>query len=187
VDPLMTTYVQGKRFPYPSRDELLEVMPALKKKFVTYASYAGATLEDLLSEETLRRASHLEAANTRSCFLMNSGNGKFDVVALPVEAQFSMNSALAFEDFNADGVKDILLAGNFYPYRVQAGRCDASSGLILKGTGHGKYVPLFFDTTGFYAAGDVRTIAVLKTSGNENQLVIGVNDASPMVYRYKTK
>ena len=187
VDPLMTTYVQGKRFPYPSRDELLEVMPALKKKFVTYASYAGATLQDVLSDETLRRASHLEAANTRSCFLMNAGNGKFDVVALPVEAQFSMNSALAFEDFNADGVKDILLAGNFYPYRVQAGRCDASSGLILKGTGHGKYVPLFFDTTGFYAAGDVRTMTVLKTNGKENQLVIGVNDASPMVYRYKTK
>ena len=187
VDPLMTTYVQGKRFPYPSRDELLEVMPALKKKFVTYASYATATMEDVLSVEALRRAGHLEAAVTRSCFLINSGNGKFDVVSLPVEAQFSMNSALAFEDFNADGIKDLALAGNFYPYRVQAGRCDASSGLILKGTGHGKYEPLSFNTTGFYAAGDVRTMVVLKANGNENQVVIGVNDASPVVYRYKTK
>ncbi|HEY5745112.1 MAG TPA: VCBS repeat-containing protein [Chryseolinea sp.] len=187
VDPLMTTYVQGKRFPYPSRDELLEVMPALKKKFVTYASYATATLEDALSEESLHSARHLEAAITRSCFLMNLGNGKFDLVPLPVEAQFSMNSALAFDDFNADGIKDIVLAGNFYPYRVQAGRCDASSGLILKGVGHGKYEPLFFDATGFYAAGDVRTMVVLKTKGNKNQLIIGVNDASPLVYRYKTK
>ncbi|MBL0739802.1 VCBS repeat-containing protein [Chryseolinea lacunae] len=187
IDPILSTHVQGKPYPYPSRDEMLEQLPALKRKFTSYELYANAKLEDVIGAEQLKQGSVVRAVMLASCIFKNVGNGKFETMSLPVEAQFSMNSAMAFDDFDADGVNDMLLAGNFYPYRVQAGRSDAGSGLILKGGGLGKYTPTLFPATGFYAPGDVRALAVLKTKTNERRVVLGVNDGVPLVFRYKTK
>jgi hypothetical protein len=33
------------------------------------------------------------------------------------------------QDFNKDGKKDLLLAGNFYPWKIQLGKSDANKGL----------------------------------------------------------
>ncbi|HEY9007421.1 MAG TPA: VCBS repeat-containing protein [Ohtaekwangia sp.] len=182
IDPIMSYYIQGKQYPYSSRDEMLEQLPALKRKFITYESYAKATLVDILTDEQRASAKVLSVYTTASCILNNNGHGKFTCTALPVEAQFSMISAIAFEDFNHDGIKDILVAGNFYPYRVQWGRNDASSGLVLQGTVSGKYIPQLYRQTGFYAVGDIRSMALLK-SANQRLVLLGRNDDTPLLFK----
>jgi hypothetical protein len=76
----------------------------------------------------------------KTSYIENLGKGKFHVKPLPVEAQFSMACALLSDDFDKDGHTDILLSGNFYPFRVQYGRVDASVGLLLRGNGKGEFI-----------------------------------------------
>jgi enediyne biosynthesis protein E4 len=52
VDPVTTTYIQGKRYPYLTRDELLEQLGFLRSRFNTYKSYSSATLEDCADQRT---------------------------------------------------------------------------------------------------------------------------------------
>ena len=44
IDPILTCYIQGKSYPYISRDELLDQMYPMRKKFTSYKSYADATV-----------------------------------------------------------------------------------------------------------------------------------------------
>ena len=78
-------------------------------------------------------------------------------------------------DYDGDGKEDILLAGNFFPFRVQQGRCDAGIGLLLKGDGKGGFTALDTKATGLFVNGDVRDMTELK-SGNRNVIVISKNN-----------
>jgi hypothetical protein len=91
-----------------------------------------------------------------STYFENTGNGKFTAKALPLTAQVSLASCFNVDDFNHDGKKDILLGGNFYHWRVQLGKNDASMGSLLLGNGHGKFSPVSYQTSGLMLNGDVR-------------------------------
>jgi hypothetical protein len=187
IDPILSYYVQGKPYPYPSRDEMLDQLPALKKKFVRYSAYADASLEDVLTPEQLAEARVLKATELRSCYLENTGGGKFRLVPLPEEAQFSMLFGLLPGDYDGDGKKDLLLSGNFYSYRVQLGRNDAGSGLLLKGDGKGHFQPLMHDQTGFFASGDIRNMIEVKNRNGESLLIIGKNDELLQVVKWQER
>ncbi len=51
IDPLLTYYVDGESQVAFSRDELIGQMVSLRKKFPSYADYARAGLEEVLTEE----------------------------------------------------------------------------------------------------------------------------------------
>jgi len=105
--------------------------------------------------------------------------------ALPLEAQFSMMDAILYKDYDGDGMEDILLAGNFYPFRVQQGRCDAGIGCLLKGDGKGGFSPVSHSLTGLYVPGDVRDM--LEVYGKKsNVLVISKNNDATQVIKRKS-
>ena len=49
IDPIITYHLEGKSYPVPSRDDLLEHLSMLKKKFTDYKTYADAQITDLFS------------------------------------------------------------------------------------------------------------------------------------------
>ncbi|MBE7169273.1 MAG: VCBS repeat-containing protein [Williamsia sp.] len=169
VDPVMTWYVQGVSYPFNSRDELVEKMPQLNKKFLKYADYANATIHDVLSEEQIEKAAKFYIYTTQTSLLINN-KGKFALRALPLEAQFSANQAILYKDFDGDGREDILLAGNFYPFRVQQGQCDAGIGCLLKGNGKGAFSPLIRSRSGLFVPGDVRD--AVEVNGKEGSVIV---------------
>jgi hypothetical protein len=130
--PILCYYIQGKSYPYASRDELVETIPVLKKKFLKYSTYADATIRDVFTPEQMRGAQQLSVHTLKNSILENKGNGKFILKELPVRAQFSPLFAAVKGDFYGDGQQEILGAGNFYPFRVQLGREDAGEGVLLK-------------------------------------------------------
>lgn len=161
MDPIMTRYIQGTSYPFNSRDELVEQMPHLNKKFLKYADYAKATINDIVGKEQAEKAKKFYIYHTQTSLLINN-NGKFELKALPIEAQFSMMNGILYKDFDRDGKEDILLSGNFYPFRVQQGKCDAGIGTLLKGDGKGGFLPVNKATTGIYIPGDVRDMIEVK-------------------------
>ncbi|MBD2752701.1 VCBS repeat-containing protein [Spirosoma sp. BT704] len=178
MDPLWTYYIQGKAYPVASRDELLDQVVPLRKKFTRYHQYADATVPDILNKSQLAQASVVSVRQLASGIFKNQGNGTFQFESLPVEAQFSRGSALVFEDMDADGKSDLLVAGNFYPYRVQFGPCSASFGCLLKGDGGGHFKVIEPRQTGIWAGGDVRQVISIRTATNRKRLLFTVNDGS---------
>jgi enediyne biosynthesis protein E4 len=177
IDPILTHVIGERQNVYASRDELLEQLPHLKRKFVKYDQYAAAGLGDLLTADQLARSKTLRADNLQSVVMINNGKNRFEMRPLPIEAQVSRISAVIADDFTGDNVTDLLIAGNFYPLRVQLGRMDASTGLLLKGDGQGRFTALNFKQTLFFASGDVRSMARLRTPA-EPLVILGVNDDS---------
>lgn len=175
LDPILTHYVKGKRVVYASRDELLEQLPHLKKKYVKYADFASAGLEGFLNEAQLKKARLVQAATLESSVFINDGGNVFRRVALPVESQFSRINGFVEGDFNKDQQPDILLAGNFFGYRVQMGRNDAGSGLLLTRTTGGDFKTFKFKDTGFFAEGDVRSMISVNLAGGR-YVILGRNN-----------
>ncbi|MEO7992608.1 MAG: VCBS repeat-containing protein, partial [Chryseolinea sp.] len=183
IDPIVSTYIGHVQYPLASRDEMLEQLPYLKKIFSSYDAYASASIQNILTEEKLKNAIQSKAYILSSAVFENKGNGTFSVSSLPMEAQFTSSSGILFEDLDSDGKKDILLAGNFYPQRVQQGRSDAGSGLLLKGNGKGNFTPIMPRRSGFYAPGDVRSLCLLRNKKGERYVLVGLNDDKPIYFK----
>jgi hypothetical protein len=187
MDPVICYSSQGKKYPVASRDEMLIQINSLRKKFTSYSLYANATIDDIFDKEVLTKAKELKVQTVQSSVLENLGSRAFRVSPLPLLAQISSVNGILTDDFNQDGFTDILLAGNFYPYRTQYGRSDSSLGLLLLGNGKGKFDPMSWDQSGFLAAGDVRNMIlvngeskqkfILLARNNDKMTLIDINDS----------
>ena len=181
VDAVMCYYIGGKSYPALSRDELLDELPGLKKKFNDYASYSTATLEDIFTKEQLAKAKKLTANRFTSTYIENKGNGKFELKDLPIEAQVAPVFAIQSLDVNNDGNKDLVLAGNFEKTRVSAGKYDANHGVLLLGDGKGNFKYVSQSVSGLYIRGDVRDIALISTS-KKRMLLFAINNRAVECY-----
>jgi hypothetical protein len=176
LDAITCYFIQGKSYPMASRDELLDQVVPLRKKFVKYRDYANASLENIFPKNKLAAANVKSVYQLASCMLINDGNNNFTLQPLPVQAQFSKLFGIIAGDMDHDGNKDLLLAGNFFPYRVQLGRNDAGLGVWLKGDGAGKYKVMSNEETGLFIDGDVRNMISVKTKSGDTLLVIARNN-----------
>jgi len=181
IDPIMTRFIKGKPYPTHSRDELMEQMPQLNKVFLKYADYAGATLENIITKEQIAAAQKFYVYHTESAILIND-KGKFSFRPLPIEAQFSSIYGISFRDYDDDGKNDLLLTGNFFPFRVQQGNNDASLGLLLKGNNKGDFKPVARNISGLFVPGDVRDMITLNGK-KESKIVVSKNSGSIQVIR----
>ncbi len=187
IDPILCYYIHGKSYPMASRDELLDQIVSLKKKFIKYKDYADATINDIFSKEKIKEAQLVHCDELASGILYNDGNGHFSFNPLPLAAQFSKVYGLVADDFNKDGIKDILLSGNFHPYRVQLGKNDASLGVLLQGKGNRTFEAVDPSVSGCYIDGDVRAMIEMKNSAGEKMFIIGKNNDEIQVLKLNNK
>ncbi len=183
VDPIVCYYVQGKSYPMASRDELLDPIVPLRKKFVKYRDYANATVESIFPKNKVDAAKQYHCYQLSSCLFVNKGDNSFTVQPLPLEAQFSKVYGILVKDFDKDGIKDIFLAGNFYPYRVQLGRCDASLGVLLKGSTNNVYESIPHSVSGLYIDGEVRRIVSLQNEKKQSLIIMAKNNDNVQIIK----
>ena len=177
IDPIMTYCLDGKSYPMASRDDLLEHLPMLKKKFIDYKTYADAQITDLFNSSELVGSTTLKANNLQTVYLENKGKS-LKIKSLPKETQFAPVYAIALADVNNDGKKDLILAGNLSTARIKFGKYDASNGTILLGDGNGNFSNVSSNKTGLNLKGDVRSMEMLG-----KKLVVGVNNEKVKVFK----
>lgn len=182
IDPIFHYYISDTAAFAYSRDELIGQIPSMKKKFVSYESFASADFSNYFSQEQLQGSDTLSAALLETVYLANDGNGNFQIRRLPVEAQFSPVFALASADVNGDGHPDIITGGNFTQARVSVGECDANYGIVLLGDGKGAFSTLDPATSGLLIRGDVRDIAMMKIKG-EDHMIVSRNGDKVVAYK----
>jgi hypothetical protein len=181
VDPVFCYYIQGVSYPSASRDDLVEQLPLLKKKFIEYAVYAKAKISDVFTEEQMKGAEKYDAQMLKTVYLQNDGAAGFSLKSLPAEAQYAPVYVMQTIDVNGDGKKDVIIAGNNAWTRVRFGRHRSNHGIVLVGDGSGnfKYVPQY--ESGLDIRGDVRSLELLHSPGKE-KLLFGLNDAALQMY-----
>jgi len=182
LDPLLTYYNDGRRYPFISRDQLVKQVPSLKKRFLRYDSYKNVTIEDIVAPAQLESFLHKEAFTFASSYIENIGNGKFAITQLPLESQIFPIYGICIDDLDGDGSLDLLVAGNLDAVQPDIGRFDGGYGLFLKGDGKGKFIPATSLASGFVVKGQARDIKKARGPNGEIFIVPRNND-TPKVYQ----
>ncbi len=175
IDPLLTAYENGVSYPVASMDRMIRQLPHLRKKFTYYRDYANATQEMLLKSVGMKAVHSLRCMIVESVFIENLGGSSFSITSLPRAAQVGPVNGMLAEDVNADGLLDLVLAGNMSNREVVNGRLDAGDGIVLINRGSNRFEPMSILESGWYVPGDARGIIRLETTDNKSLLVAANN------------
>lgn len=179
-DPVMCHFIDGKEYMVHSRNDIIKQMTLMRGRFRSYDAYANVTMQEAMKKDELAKAFVVKAEKFESIYLENIGNGKFKMVNLPLEAQFSPIYGMMTGDFNNDGHLDVVAVGNSFVTETQTGRYDAQGSLLLKGDGRGNFV-VARDVLNI--SGDNKSIAQLQMSDGSSSLVVGVNSDSLRMFK----
>ncbi len=179
IDPFLCSYIQGKSFPYVTRDEMLEQVGSLRKRFTSYESYADVSLTDIFKDE-LNTSGHLQANHLETTLFISSAEGKFVASPLPAQVQYSPVYSITTLDYNNDGYADLLLCGNNSKPKLRLGKFDANQGMLLKGNGEGNFQYIDQLKSGFYLRGDVRSVIEINKT-----LLVGASEQPIVAYTYR--
>jgi hypothetical protein len=180
-DPVLCHYVQGESYPFASRDELLDQVAPLRKKFISYASYADATIRDIGDPEQLKKSYTLSATRMESCWMENNEGEDFTIHVLPTPAQFSSINGFVFDDFTGDKINDLVCAGNFFPFKPQLGRSDSSTGLIFEYK-DGMLTSRLLSA--LWLTGDIRDMDVFRFKSGVKRIIVSRNNDSASIYSF---
>jgi len=179
VDPIFSFYIQGKRYPYVTRDELVSQLPVMRKRFSNFKSYADITMETLFQNNELKEAGYLVADHMNTTLFVSSPSGKFTLKDLPKEVQYSPVYTIDQIDFNNDGKMDLLLCGNNSHTKIRLGKFDANYGVLLAGDGKGNFNYIKQSESGFNIWGDVRSCVQIN-----DKIYFGVNNRNLIAYTF---
>ncbi|MBP6431722.1 MAG: VCBS repeat-containing protein [Ferruginibacter sp.] len=161
-DAVLGYSIWGKCYPMYSRDFLIDQMPMFRKKYTRYRMYSGQTMDDIFTTEQKKGMQIFKANCFESGVLINNGNYNFTFIPLPERAQLSTINDVVIDDFDKDGITDIVVCGNNYDADVSTGNYDATAALLLKGISNGKFTAVDYTSAGLNIKGEVRKMIYLK-------------------------
>lgn len=177
VEQIICTYNGEKSYPMVLRHDLMAQIPTLKKKYLKYESFKDQMITDIFTKEELSNAIKHDVYELSNSVLINEGSKGFVLKQLPVEAQYSVTFAISIDDFDHDGNKDIILAGNLYNVKPEVGQYDASYGTFLKGDGKGNFTALPVSKSGLILDGEIRDLETI-TIADKKYLLAARNNNS---------
>ncbi len=122
----------GKYYTTMGLDELVEEFSGLlKKKFNSYKSFAGKTINEIFEEPFLEKAVLYQVHNLKSGYLRND-KGKFTFVPFSNELQVAPITSFVKADFDGDGKDEVFTAGNYFGVTPYHSRFDGFSGALIK-------------------------------------------------------
>ncbi|WP_188463429.1 FG-GAP-like repeat-containing protein [Marivirga lumbricoides] len=183
IDPIMFHYILGENYPAHPRDVLISQLSYMKGRFQRYATYGKTTFDDFFAEGELDNSYVLKSYEFKTSYIENLGNNKFNIKALPIEAQMAPIYGILPKDFNNDGNPDLLMVGNSYAPEPQTGRYDASIGKLLLGDGEGDFRPVEVSESGFFVNGNAKALAEITLENGEPLFLISQHDDSLKVYK----
>lgn len=168
-----------REYPAQTRDDIVKQMISMRTKFQNYKTYANATMDEVLTAEQRKGAIRLMCNTPQSMYCRNDGGGKFTLVPLPAEAQYSQLNGMIADDFNGDGNPDLLINGNDYGTEVSVGRYDALNGLLLLGDGKGRFRSLSIRESGIFIPGNGKSL-VKFAGANGSYRVAAAQNRGPL-------
>lgn len=175
-DIILAKDYKGKEVPVRGKGCMTQQLPHLAQKIPSYIDFANKEVKDIVGKR-IESALHYQANEFKSGIFINNGEIGFSFEPFMNEVQQSPINSIVYYDFDKDGIKDLILAGNNYMSEVETTRSDAGIGCFLKGTPNNGFTYVPNEQTGFYANKDVRAIEILKQKDNTIISVINNNDS----------
>ncbi|SOE20829.1 Repeat domain-containing protein [Spirosomataceae bacterium TFI 002] len=166
--------------PYNGKGDISKQLNVLRTRFVDFKSYATATINNVLTQEELAKATRHDFNYSSTSYIENLGNGQFKLRALPIEAQYAPINGIVVDDFNSDGSLDLLLTGNNFGNELVVGQYDAFNGLYLMGNGKGDFVVK--KHSGFMVTGDAKSLVEIMGANNELKLISAQNNSAAKLF-----
>ncbi len=182
TETIITTEKNGKYYPLESFDALSSQLVSLKKRFTTYAAFAGKSIKEILEKEALKTAAILEVSELRSGFLKNE-DGQFVFVPFSKELQTAPLLDFLAHDFDSDGKEEVLIAGNYFGVKPFQGRFDSFSGALIKDENN---VILGSEIGLYLAQKSVRDLNVI-TLGEQEYVLVTINNGKAEVYKIESE
>jgi hypothetical protein len=177
-ETIMAIEKNGEYFPLDGFDMLAGQMPALKKKFTSYHSFAGKPIDEIFSSDKLKKAKVYETHELASGYLRNE-NGRFSFIRFPVELQIAPIMAQLVYDFDGDGKEEVLLGGNYFGVQPFHGRYASFEGALVKN--ENEIIP--GSSTGLKLINQsVRHFNVI-TLNKQKYLIVTINNEKAQVYK----
>ncbi len=183
IDKILTYTVDGKDMPVFMKREMQDQIPIIKKQNLRHDAYAKKSIQELFSDELVKRSVVKTFNYCSSIVALNKGNGQFEIQKMPAMAQLSSVNAIHCIDVNKDGFTDVVVGGNRFNFLPQFERLDASYGDVLINNGKGQLTFTPQKNTGLLVQGMVRDIAELKDKNNNSSLLFLINNSYPALYR----
>ncbi len=145
-DPVMFFYQGSHNIPFSTKMQLGKQLPMINKKFNDYLSFSNIKdPHDLFEKEKLKNA-EIKYSYTFKTSIFTQLNGRsYRNVPLHDFAQLSVVNDLLVDDFNGDGLTDVLCIGNTRSNTINLGDQLAQSAFLLLGGVSGyRPVPLAF-------------------------------------------
>ncbi|MEA3460273.1 MAG: hypothetical protein U9R49_00250, partial [Bacteroidota bacterium] len=187
LDPITTGYWKDQHnimteYPVNYMDELAGQSNYFIKNFEGgYTPFSYTSFKNMFDTATINRVEHTFLTNTTSNYILWNEEGGFRWERLPEEAQVSPIKKSIIEDFNQDGLPDILLTGNDHTYDIGTGYYDANKGLLLlssEGTPLKKLLPP--SESGIVLNGMVESLLYLE--GEQSFILAGINRDTVLTY-----
>lgn len=172
----------GREMPLESFSRVGIAVPEARRRIASFREYARTDVDALLGPHA-RGAVRVGATTYDHLVFLNRG-GRFDVSALPPDAQLAPAFAPVVADFDGDGREDLFLAQNFSATEVETPRLAAGAGLVLLGRGDGTFTALDVARSGVRVFGDQRGAAVSDFDADGRiDLAVSQNGAPTTLWR----
>ncbi|UKN02861.1 VCBS repeat-containing protein [Paracrocinitomix mangrovi] len=178
-DIVLGKYTYGDCYPVRGRQCSSQQMPFILDKFPTYDQFAHANLETIYGNQNLDSALHYSATEFANCVILSNGEGGFELHHLPIEAQLGPINASLVDDFNGDGILDILGVGNNFAAEIETVRYDGGRGALLLGDGNGHFKTLAPNESGFFVNTDAKDMILI-----DNYVIVSSNSDSIKVFNW---
>jgi hypothetical protein len=182
VEHILSRYYNGVSYPLVLKQDLVQQIPSLRKKYLRFESYKKQTIKDIFSPDQLQKSIVNYAYTFETAVWLNNGDNSFKKITLPIEAQFSPIYALLVNDFNGDDNEDILMGGNLYRAKPETGIYDGSYGLLILGDGKGNFKSLKANESGIQIKGEIRDFLTITPKG-KTFVLVGINNEKLEVLR----
>ncbi len=176
-DHILVYYNGDKSYPFASRDQLVKQIPSLKRKFLKYTDYRDVALSDVVTPQQKGNSAQLVAYTLQTSYFENI-DGMFYPRPLPRAAQYFPVHDILMDDFNRDGITDIVLVGNETAIQPEIGPMDAGWALLLRGKRGGQWEALSPQQSGLFLPGNTRASGVLRGPKSGRRLIFARNNDS---------
>ena len=176
VEQIMAYTIDGKEYPFLTKDELERSLPVLKKAYLAYSEVAGKTV-DYIFYDLFKDYKELEAETLGSAVFVNDGKGSFNRIDLSPELQLS--PIFAFQQLPDSN--RFIAGGNFFGVIPYEGQYDAAALSIFNwGKTNEKYAGQGNKVLDI--KGEVRDLKWLQSAKHGKLLVVERNNDSLRFY-----
>ena len=171
-----------QNYVWHTKPDLVGQLPFFKKQFLKYKDYAGKPFEEIFTPTLLAGAQIHEINYLASAVFLSNGKNNFTCHPFPLQAQLSSVNTILCDDIFNNGSTQIILGGNFYGFKPELGRLDASHGQVYTFTNKG-FINIPPLQSGINFNGEVKSSTIIKNFNGKKYYLFGINNQPMQAYQ----